>query len=1022
MAGVTDKLADSLSEGLDRTVEVAGRGFWSAWDASGKALRSVIGTRNDRLVKAIRPLVDAIAALEPGMKALSDDQLRAKTAEFKARLAPALSKLSPPAVDAPVEEKAAYRRGVQAALDAILPEAYATVREASRRVTRMRHFDVQMIGGIVLHQGKIAEMVTGEGKTLVGTCPSYLNALLGRGVHVVTVNDYLAKRDRDWMGPIYEFLDLSCRALQNDMDPHERAEAYRADVTYGTNSEFGFDYLRDNMAVRRTHQVQRDKYFAVVDEVDSILIDEARTPHIIAGPSEQTSQHYYDADRAMRQLQEGKDFEVKEKEHTVLMTEEGMERLEKILNVGSLYALENLDWPHFVEKALKAHHLFRKDREYVVQDGEIVIVDEHTGRLQPGRRWSDGQHQAIEAKEGMKIKEENQTLATVTLQHYFLMYDKLAGMTGTALTEADEFHKIYRLEVVAIPTNRALSRVSHPDVIYRSEREKYSAIEEEIDEIHRTGRPVLVGTISIEKSEMLGARLRRRGIRHEVLNAKNHQREAAIVAQAGQVGAVTIATNMAGRGTDILLGKPTAEPTELAYRAAWCREMFNAAPDAEVLAGKPEEASKAFLESADAMIVRKTEALETSRSRGAAPEKLLPLEEDLGRLKAARDVLDRYQREGVAGLGGLHILGTERHDARRIDNQLRGRSGRQGDPGSSRYYLSLEDDLLKKMMGDRLRLLMDRVGGMQEGDRIESRMVSRAMETAQKRIEEHHFEQRKNLLEYDNVMNDQRNLVYAQRDLVLRGDSLGDIVRGFLEDRADALLDEFLPADQIGAWDFGALSSAAAERYTLSVDAAALKGQARDRVSASVKETFLKTYAERIAPLGAESTRLREQFILLRLIDTKWKDHLSNMDHLRSGIGLRGYAQIDPRLAYKKEGFEFFDAMIVAMKEEAVSALLRVEAPEAAAEAPKAEDLAKLLESTWKISAYSGPTDPSETVRAPEPESSPQPLPELPNLPPMPPIPGRPGPGRMTPAAAEAGRNDPCPCGSGKKFKKCHGA
>ncbi len=1008
-------LTDRLSDGIDALADLSGRAFWASWDSSGKALRKVIGSRNERLLKTILPAVQAINALEPAMQALPDEALRAKTAEFRARLAERLQGVQPPPPDV-VSERIAYRQKVQAALDGILPEAYAAVREVSRRVTRMRHFDMQMVGGIVLHQGKIAEMATGEGKTLVATCPAYLNALLGRGVHVVTVNDYLAKRDRDWMGPIYEFLGLTCAALQNDMDPMLRHAAYRADITYGTNSEFGFDYLRDHMAVRPSHQVQRDKYFAIVDEVDSILIDEARTPHIIAGPSEQGARNYYEADRAVGQLKAGPDFEVKEKEHAVLLTEEGMEHAERILGVGSLYALENLDWPHFLEKALKAHHLFHKDKEYVVQDGEVVIVDEHTGRLQPGRRWSDGQHQAIEAKEGLRIKEENQTLATVTLQHYFLMYDKLAGMTGTALTEASEFHKIYSLEVVAIPTNRELKRVSYPDVIYRSEREKFSAIEDEIVALHRSGRPVLAGTISIEKSELLSGRLKRRGVRHEVLNAKQHQREAAIVARAGQIGAVTIATNMAGRGTDILLGKPAADEMDLGYRTAWMGEVFGAAPDPVPLTGKPEEASRACLEIADAAVSRKERAAQEARDE----EKRARLEKELAELKEAREALDRYQREGVAGLGGLHILGSERHDSRRIDNQLRGRSGRQGDPGSSRYFLSLDDELMRKFAGDRVRAMLDRLGGMKEGDVIESRMVSRMIEHAQKKVEEYHFEMRKNLLEYDSVMNDQRNLVYAQRQEVLKGDSVGTMVREILDDRVDALADQFLPADQQAAWDAGGFAAALTDLFSVSIQASDVKGRPREQLLSDLKALVRKAYDERTAPLGPDMAKAREQFILLKLIDAKWKDHLSNMDHLRSGIGFRGYGGVDPRIAYKKEGFELFDAMIQALKEEVTRLAMHVEAPEpemAAAAGPRTPDLARLLEGTWRISGYSGPVDPSEAPpeRAPQAPLQQQAGGGAPSPFQMPKLPAR-------PAVPVVGRNDPCPCGSGKKYKKCHGA
>ncbi len=815
--------------------------------------RKIFGSDNDRILKRIRPLVAAVNDLEPRIQPLSDDALRAKTAEFKEKLSQG------------------------APLDDLLPEAFAVVREASRRTTRMRHFDVQLIGGVVLHQGMIAEMKTGEGKTLVATLPAYLNALTGRGVHVVTVNDYLAKRDTEWMGAIYRFLGLSVGTIQHDLGDADRYTAYRADITYGTNNEFGFDYLRDNMKFRLADLAQREFNYAIVDEVDSILIDEARTPLIISGPTNESTQLYTRIDAVVRRLHKDKHFTLDEKSRTVSIQEAGVAEAERALGVPNLYDMANMEYVHALNTALKAHHLFKLDVDYMIQDGKVVIVDEFTGRLMPGRRFSDGLHQALEAKERVKVEEENQTLASVTFQNYFRMYKKLAGMTGTAATEAEEFRHIYGLDVIEIPTNKTLIRLENPDVIYRTGEEKWKAVVEEIAELNQAGRPVLVGTISIEKSEHLSALLRRRNVRHVVLNARYHEQEASIIAQAGRVGAVTIATNMAGRGVDILLG------------------------------GNPE-----FL------------AREQVRKSGVDPAKITPEQTE----KVAGEVaeLTGREHEAVVALGGLHVLGTERHEARRIDNQLRGRAGRQGDPGSSRFYLSLEDDLMRIFGSERISGLMARIG-MGEGVPIEHPMITKAIERAQKQVEGQNFTVRKHLLEYDDVMNKQRETIYGQRRKILEGADQREYFLGLIDNLVDWMLDTHANKDvPPEEWGRDGLRQAVLAQF--GIDSETL-GIAWDTVvHGQLRETLVKAlvaaYEAKEAQLGP-FMREFERMILLQVIDSQWKDHLLEMDHLKEGIGLRGYGQKDPLIEYKKEGFEMFQSMLDRIEEDAVRYLFLIQ-------------------------------------------------------------------------------------------------
>ncbi|MCI4397343.1 MAG: preprotein translocase subunit SecA [Acidobacteria bacterium] len=880
-----------------------------------KTLAKLFGTKHDRDVKAIQPIVHQVSEWEPRLRPLSDDNLRARTADMKQRLENAMN----------------GGLSQQEALDQILPEAFAVAREAACRTLGMRPFDVQVVGGVVLHQGKIAEMKTGEGKTLVAVLPVYLNALTGRGVHVVTVNDYLARRDADWMGQVYRFLGLTVGCIQQEMGNEERQKAYNCDVTHGQNNEFGFDYLRDNMKYRLQDMVQRGHHFAVVDEVDSILIDEARTPLIISGPSEERVDKYYTANSLIPSLQKERDYQVDEKQRTATLTEEGIARCEKLLGLENLYDPANMEILHCLNQALMAHKLYHKDVEYMIKDGEVVIVDEFTGRVMPGRRWSDGLHQAIEAKENVKIQAENQTLATITFQNYFRLYEKLSGMTGTADTEAAEFDKIYKLDVVVIPTNKPMIRTDHADLVYRTEQEKWEAAADEIGERHGKGQPVLVGTVSIEKSEKMSALLKRRGIPHVVLNAKYHEKEAEIVAQAGRKGAVTIATNMAGRGTDILLG------------------------------GNPEGQARAKVD----------------------PE---TRPEEYAKLVAQyRDVFEREHDE-VVGLGGLHILGTERHESRRIDNQLRGRAGRQGDPGSSRFYLSLEDDLMRLFGGDRLKNMMGKLG-MEEGVPIEHPWVTKSIERAQTSVEARNFEIRKHLLEYDDVMNKQRETIYGLRKRVLAKDNLKD----YLFETADAILtwliEEYTLADAPPSqWNMDGLKTQVLHFFGIDIQALPAGGEAvrPEQFQAALREAIVRKYDEKEARLGPELMREYERLVMLQVLDNQWKDHLLTMDHLKEGIGLRAYGQRDPLVEYKREGYEAFTSLLDRMEEEMVRYLMLME--------PAVQQEQKQVQRRERSYSYSAPEKEAKSAKP------------------------------VVRKEEKVGRNDPCPCGSGKKYKKCHGA
>lgn len=882
---------------------------------------------NARDIKRLSRQVQAINALEPEMQALRDEELAAKTAEFKQRL----------------------DRG--ASLDEILPEAFAVVRETSRRVLGLRHFDVQLMGGIVLHQGRIAEMKTGEGKTLVATLPAYLNALTGRGVHIVTVNDYLARRDSEWMGKIYRFLGLEVGLVVHGMDTAARKAAYRADITYGTNNEFGFDYLRDNMALDPEEMVQRELHYAIVDEVDSILIDEARTPLIISGMASKPTEMYYRIARIIPRLRPGVDYNVDEKAKVATLTEEGIARVEEMLGVQNICDEANVELFHHVNQALKAHTLMKRDRDYVVKDGQVIIVDEFTGRLMFGRRYSDGLHQAIEAKEGVKIQRESQTLATITLQNYFRMYKKLAGMTGTAATEEEEFRKIYGLDVVVIPTHKPCIRVDYPDVVYRTEKAKFEAVVREICECHAKGQPVLVGTISIEKSERLSAMLKKKGIPHQVLNAKYHEKEAEIIAQAGRLGAVTIATNMAGRGTDILLG------------------------------GNPE-----FL------------AKERMKKAGFSPELIsrateFPREDDPQEVKEAREAYRRFlaeaqketeaERQKVVELGGLHVIGTERHESRRIDNQLRGRSGRQGDPGSSRFYVSLEDDLMRLFGSENLQGILDRLG-MEEDTPIDHPWVSKAIEQAQKKVEAHNFDIRKHVLEYDDVMNQQRKIIYSQRRKVLLGSDLRATIEEMIEAVVDRTVNLFLrDSRDPEEWDLKGLAEYAEQLFLPGLSPEALieelEGLDREGVKEHLLKKALEIYREKEKELGPENMRAIERLTLLRVVDMKWMDHLDAMDQLRQGISLRAYGQQDPLIAYKLEAYQMFNDMIASIQEDVIRYLFRIKM----VVQPQVERPRIIIENRSK--------EGEEAARQPV-------------------------------RKQKVGRNDPCPCGSGKKYKKCCGA
>ena len=835
-------------------------------------LTKVFGSKNERELKRLQPLVERINALEPEFKAMRDDQLKALTPKFKERI----------------------EQGEP--LDNLIPETFAAVREASLRTLKMRQFDVQLIGAIVLHEGKIAEMKTGEGKTLVATMPAYLNALTGKGVHIVTVNDYLASRDTEWMGHIYQFLGLSTGTIVHGLDDVQRKAAYAADITYGTNNEFGFDYLRDNMKFDRDSLVQPQLNFAIVDEVDSILIDEARTPLIISGPAEKSTDLYYQVNSVIPRLSKDRDFSIDEKARTANLTEDGVARCEQLLKVDNLFDPRYIELLHHINQALKAHTLFKLDVDYIVKDGEVIIVDEFTGRLMPGRRYSEGLHQALEAKENVKIENENQTLATITFQNYFRMYDKLSGMTGTADTEAAEFKKIYDLDVMVIPTNMPMIRKDFPDVIYKTRQDKFDSVLDEIEQLHAKGQPVLVGTISIDVSESLSKKLKKRGIKHSVLNAKNNEKEAEIVAMAGQKGSVTISTNMAGRGTDIVLG------------------------------------------------------------------------------------------QGVTDLGGLHILGTERHESRRIDNQLRGRSGRQGDPGSSRFYLALEDDLLRIFGGERIGGIMEKLG-MPDGEPIEHKMISRAIENAQGRVEGHNFEIRKQLLEYDDVMNQQREVIYRQRREALDGKSLKPSILEMIAEKAEEIAAAFTaernPPEE---WDLKGVSDAVFKQFNFRLDAINadnLQGLDRDGLADLIIENANKVYEQRESAIGPEDFRQLERVVMLQTVDNLWKDHLLSMDHLKEGIGLRGYAQQNPLIVYKKEGFDMFNDMISRIKEETLGILFRIQIEEP----KKINHLRQPKEQKLEFSGAEGPAKPKPVQRKTQ----------------------------------KIGRNAPCPCGSGKKYKKCCG-
>ena len=893
----------------------------------GSILKKFVGSKNERELKRLWPIVEKIGSMEPEIARLTDEQLQNKTVEFKER----------------------YSRGET--LDSLLPEAFAVCREAGKRVLGMRHFDVQLIGGMVLNSGKIAEMKTGEGKTLVATLSAYLNALAGKGVHVVTVNDYLARRDSEWMGQIYRFLGLTVGVIVHGIDDAERRRSYASDITYGTNNEFGFDYLRDNMKFALDDYVQRPFYYAIVDEVDSILIDEARTPLIISGPTEDSTDKYYIIDRIIPQLKKGAvveeeantlsgkrkrytgDFTVDEKAKSATLTEEGVLKVEKLLRIDNLYDPRHMEILHHVNQSLRAHALFKRDVDYVVKDGEVLIVDEFTGRLMPGRRWSDGLHQAIEAKEGVVIENENQTLATITFQNYFRMYEKLSGMTGTADTEAEEFHKIYKLDVTVIPTNRPLLRPDFPDVVYKTESEKFKAVIDEIKECHTKGQPVLVGTISIEKSEVLSELLKKQGVPHNVLNAKQHEKEAEIVAQAGRKGWVTIATNMAGRGTDIVLG------------------------------GNPDGLSRQW--------------------RDNNPE--ATDEEYNAVLAKFRDECAREHDE-VVGLGGLHILGTERHESRRIDNQLRGRSGRQGDPGSSRFYLSLQDDLLRIFGSERVAKIMDLLK-IEEGEAITHGMITKAIENAQKKVEAHNFDIRKHLIDYDDVMNKQREVIYTQRREILAGqeirESFLEMMQETVEDLAEGYAIEKVPAAE---WDWDGIAETAYKLFGMQLD---IPQETMVRLNPEnfrmlLKEKVQEMFDAKLADFGDEIMDHLIKVIMLQTIDTQWKDHLLSIDHLKEGIGLRGYGQKDPKQEYKKEAFNLFMNMITRIRAEVVEKIFWVQVG-------REEDVEEIEQQHQKKQRL--------VFNAGGEDVAPQP----------------------TKSKKTAGRNDPCPCGSGKKYKKCCG-
>ena len=973
-----------------------------------KVVAAFIGTKHERDIKKIQPLVEQINALEPEMQKLADADFPERTAALRAEVQGRLEGLE--------RDDPQYKQKLQDALEPALVPAFALAREAGRRTIAMRHFDVQLVGGIVLHQGKISEMKTGEGKTLVATLPAYLNALAGKGVHIVTVNDYLARRDAEWMGPIYKLLGLTVGVIVHDLDDVQRRAAYAADITYGTNNEFGFDYLRDNMKYDLKDCVQRGHQFAIVDEVDSILIDEARTPLIISGPAEESTDKYYRVDKIIPKLIKEIDYTLDEKMRTATLTEEGVSKCERLLNLGNLFDPANMDVIHHVYQALRAHTLFQRDVDYVVKDGEVVIVDEFTGRQMPGRRWSDGLHQAVEAKENVKIERENQTLATVTFQNYFRMYKKLSGMTGTAETEAPEFHKIYNLDVVAIPTNKPLIRLENPDVVYRTEAEKFDAavngiIQEDgtrvggIRQYYESGQPVLAGSISIEKSEKIAELLRKAGIPHQVLNAKQHEREAKIISQAGRKGAVTVSTNMAGRGTDILLGgNPEAMTREYALKNKLAMPY---APAGSVIgAPAPAPAPAAVAAGIGAAGAAETPAQADASGEsgnGASPNGNVPmvLFQQEGKIFQVphdqwRPIYDQFaeqcraEHDEVVAMGGLHILGTERHEARRIDNQLRGRAGRQGDPGSSRFFLSLEDDLLRIFGGERVKALMYRLG-MTEGVPIESRLISKRIENAQKAVEAQNFEARKHLLEYDDVMNKQRETIYSLRRSFLEGRDQKEFVLERAASIGAWLVDTHCPReqhpDQWNATQFGneILNQFGIELKSAGIDLATLN---HDQLVDTLAQKIKARYDDKEKLFGVQTLRWLERHILLDIVDGQWKDHLLTLDHLKEGIGLRGYGQKDPLVEFKKEAFNLFEEMMDRIDTEAVRFLFLMQPAKPEAEARQIEQRQRRQQQNLQFQAGPAQAEAPKPVRA----------------------------------GAKVGRNDPCPCGSGKKYKKCHGA
>jgi len=982
-----------------------------------KIVARFIGTKHERDIKKLQPHVAAINALEAETRALSDDQLKARFAELKAEVHEQLKDADP--------SEPSYKELLKKVLDPAIVPAFALVREAGRRFLNMRHFDVQLIGGMVLHDGKIAEMKTGEGKTLVATLPAVLNALAGRGVHVVTVNDYLARRDAEWMSPLYRGLGLSVGVIVHDLDDEQRKAAYGADLTYGTNNEFGFDYLRDNMKYDLAQCVQRGHQFAIVDEVDSILIDEARTPLIISGPSEESTDKYAKIDKIIPKLIQDIDYTLDEKHRTATLTEEGFSKCERLLNLSNMSDPANIEIMHHVYQALRAHALYKIDVDYVNKDGEIVIVDEFTGRQMPGRRWSDGLHQAVEAKEGVKIERENQTLATITFQNYFRMYKKLSGMTGTAETEAAEFGKIYNLDVVAIPTNRTLIRTEHRDVVYRTEKEKFEAVvngilQEDnsfangIRHYSERGQPVLVGTISIEKSEAISEILKKAGVPHQVLNAKQHERESGIVAQAGRKGAVTVATNMAGRGTDILLGGNPEQMTRDYFLKNKLAMPYAAAP-----AVIPAEAGK-DAQPAVAMVLFQHEG------------KIFQVPSDQWRPVYEEFALQcKAEHDEVVALGGLHILGTERHEARRIDNQLRGRAGRQGDPGSSRFFLSLEDDLMRIFGGERMQALMFRLG-MTEGVPIESGLISRRIENAQKSVEAQNFDARKHLLEYDDVMNRQRETIYAIRRSALEGKDQRDYVLGVAEDVARELVDTFCPREQHpDQWNVTQFLAEVNAQFGVDAKAAGADPgtMSHDELADATVKAVTTRYEEKEKQFSADLMRWLERRIILDVVDSQWKDHLLSLDHLKEGIGLRGYGQKDPLVEFKKEAFVLFEDMMARIDNETIRYLFHIQVQQNEQPPQGGPGQAPPPPSPMRPRADAAVA--SAAARASEPP--PQRLPDFARAMERkqerqqkelqyqtgPAQAEAPKPVR---AGAKVGRNDPCPCGSGKKYKKCHGA